>query len=126
MVFTIRSPGDIKSPAPPPVTSVRLARRRTLGDEHPDTLDSMINLALQRNEMGHAGAARPLALEAAAAARRMHGDGHEHTLVAISCLGAVQTSLREFGAARALHEEALEARRAHACGARRPRGARAA
>lgn len=38
--------------------------RRTLGDEHPDTLDSIANLALLLTEMGRYEAALPLSTEA--------------------------------------------------------------
>ena len=89
---------------------VLAVRRRTLGDEHADTLGSLTNLALQLNEMGRHTTALPLAREAVDIARRTLGAEHEHTLVAISCLAAVHTSFREFEAARPLHEEALEAR----------------
>ena len=85
---------------------VLAVRRRTLGDEHPDTIDSIINLALQYNEMGNCDSALPLGREAVGAARRTLGDEHEHTLVAISCLGAVHTSLRQFAEARTLEAEA--------------------
>ena len=84
---------------------VLAVRRRTL-DEHPDTIDSIINLALQYNEMGNCDSALPLGREAVGAARRTLGDEHEHTLVAISCLGAVHTSLRQFAEARTLEAEA--------------------
>ena len=40
-------------------------RRRVLGDEHPDTLDSITNLALQHMEMGDFAAALPLSEEVA-------------------------------------------------------------
>ena len=85
---------------------VLAVRRRTLGDEHPDTIDSIINLALQYNEMGNCDSALPLGREAVGAARRTLGDEHAHTLVAISCLGAVHTSLRQFAEARTLEAEA--------------------
>lgn len=39
-------------------------RRRTLGDEDPDTLDSITNLALHHLEMGNCHAALPLSIEA--------------------------------------------------------------
>ena len=90
---------------------VLAVRRRTLGTAHADTLDSMINLALQHNEMGSFEDALPLALEAADKARSTLGAEHEHTLVSLSCLGAVHNSLRDFAAARPLHEECLAARR---------------
>ena len=91
---------------------VLTVRRKTLGDVHPDTLDSIINLALQHNEMGNFESALPLSLEAVASAREQLGSTNEHTLVAISCLAAVHNSLRNFEQAKPLHEEALAARKA--------------
>ena len=93
---------------------VLAVRQRTLGDEHPDTLDSITNLGLQHNEMGDFASALPLGVEAVSAFRRTLGDGvaqSAEALYSISCLGAVHNSLRNYDAARPLLEEALEARR---------------
>ena len=57
---------------------VLTVRRKTLGDIHPDTLDSIINLALQHNEMGNFESALPLSLEAVASTREQLGSTNEH------------------------------------------------
>ncbi|KAL1528425.1 hypothetical protein AB1Y20_009773 [Prymnesium parvum] len=86
-------------------------RRRTLGDEHPHTLDSIANLALQHAEMGHYDAALPLSEEALGAMRRTLGDEHEHTLVSMAALGALHLHMGQFRAAWPLCVESLDARR---------------
>ena len=86
-------------------------RRRTLGDEDPQTLDSVTNLALQHTEMGNFAFALPLSEEAVAATRRTLGHGHEHSLVSIGSLAALHTSMGSYSLACPLHEEALAARR---------------
>lgn len=89
---------------------VLAVRRRTLGDEDPSTLDSLINLALQHLEMGAHEAALPLNEEAVAATRRTLGDEHEHTLVAVGSLAALHNSMGQYAQARPLHEEVLVGR----------------
>ena len=94
------------------MSDVLAVRRRTVGDDHPSTLDSMTNLALQvrpghsypftvfhclsprfcclqLSEMGRFADALPLCQEAVAAMRRTLGGEHEHTLVAIHSLAAL-------------------------------------
>ena len=89
---------------------VLAVRRRALGSEHPDTLDSITNLALQHTEMGDFEAALPLAAEAVAATRRTLGDDDLHTLVSIGSLAALHNRMGNGALARPLHEEALAAR----------------
>jgi tetratricopeptide (TPR) repeat protein len=60
------------------------ARRRTLGDEHPDTLASIYNLAVLLQDQGKLGEAEPLYLEALAARRRTFGKEHIDTLTSIT------------------------------------------
>ena len=50
------------------------ARRRILGEEHPDTLATMNNLALVLRDQGDIGAARQLLNEACQLARRVLGN----------------------------------------------------
>ena len=90
---------------------VLAVRRRMLGNEHPSTLESITNLALQHNEMGNYTTALPLSEEACAATRRTLGMAHEHTLVSITSLAALHNSLGNYREALPLHEEALEAKR---------------
>jgi tetratricopeptide (TPR) repeat protein len=86
-------------------------RRRKLGDEHPDTLDSITNLALHHSEMGNYEAALPLSEEAVAATRRTVGNTHEEAGHAIISLATVHSLMGNYTLARPLHEEALEMRR---------------
>lgn len=86
-------------------------RRQVCGDVHPDTLDSIANLALQHTEMGRYDAALPLNLEAVTAMRRVLGDEHEHTLVSLAALGATYLSMSRFAHALPLCREALDVRR---------------
>ena len=89
---------------------VLAVRRRTLGDEHPATLDSIANLALQHHEMGHYDLALPLSEDLVSVARRALGPEHETTLVAAVSLAALLSSMGEDARARPLHEAALAAR----------------
>lgn len=89
---------------------VLAVRRAQLGDEHPSTLDSVTNLALQHTEMGNFGAALPLSEEAVAATLRTLGPEHEHYLVSLGSLAALHNSMGNYRAARPLHEEALTTR----------------
>lgn len=86
-------------------------RRRALGDEHPSTLDSMTNLALQHTEMGDFQAALVLNAEAVDAMRRTLGEDHEHTLHAVGSMAALLNHMGSYEQARPLHEDVLEARR---------------
>jgi tetratricopeptide (TPR) repeat protein len=89
---------------------VLAVRRRTLGDAHPATLDSLANLALQHHEMGQYETALPLSEEATSSSRLILGAEHETTLVAMVSLAALLANMGEHARARSLHEEALDAR----------------
>ena len=88
-------------------------RRRMLGNEHPETLDSITNLALNYMEVGRYEAALPLSEEAVALTRgTLAGpDRVEGTAHAIGSLAAVLHLMGEPRRARQLHEEALQMRR---------------
>ncbi|KOO32786.1 sodium channel protein type 9 subunit alpha [Chrysochromulina tobinii] len=88
-------------------------RRRILGNEHPETLDSITNLALNYMEVGRYEAALPLSEEAVALTRgTLAGpDRVEGTAHAIGSLAAVLHLMGEPSRARQLHEEALQMRR---------------
>lgn len=53
-------------------------RRAALGDEHPDTLTSINNMAMLLQAQGKLDAAEPLLFEAASTARRVLGIDHPH------------------------------------------------
>ena len=64
------------------------AQRRTLGDEHPSTLDSIFNLALLLWAQGNTAEALDLFRQELDAARRVRGEAHPLT----------QSSLRNYTA----------------------------
>eukprot|EP00933_Yihiella_yeosuensis_P001199 TRINITY_DN101956_c0_g1_i1.p1 TRINITY_DN101956_c0_g1~~TRINITY_DN101956_c0_g1_i1.p1 ORF type:complete len:297 (-),score=59.82 TRINITY_DN101956_c0_g1_i1:304-1194(-) len=87
-------------------------RRNMLGDEHPDTLDSITNLALQHTEMGNYPVALKLSEEVVATMRAAEAeeDLDETFAHAIGCLAAVHNLMGNHELAKPLHEEALEMR----------------
>jgi Tetratricopeptide repeat len=76
---------------------VLAARRRTLGEEHPDTLTSMNSLALVLYGLGKLADARDLLAQTLAIRRRVLGEEHPDTLTSIDSLAHVQTHLDELG-----------------------------
>jgi len=87
------------------------AFRRVLGDEHPDTLTSMNNLAGTLGEQGDLASARALLEQVLAALRRVLGDEDPDTLTSISNLAATVYLQGDLAGARTLQEQALAARR---------------
>jgi len=88
------------------------ARRATLGDQHPKTLNSISNLGLLYSEQGKHDLAEQLYLEALGARRATLGDKHPHTLTSINNLGLLYTHQGKHQLAEPLCVEALGARRA--------------
>ena len=70
-------------------------RRSTLGEDHPDTLDSASNLALDLWEVGHYEQSRQLSEDTLTRERRILGAGHPHALRLAHDLAAALTSLDE-------------------------------
>jgi hypothetical protein len=70
-------------------------RRRVLGDDHPDTLMSMNNLAEARRAIGDLQGAHDLHEQTMAGFRRVLGDDHPNTLTSMSNLAAVRRELDE-------------------------------
>jgi tetratricopeptide (TPR) repeat protein len=85
--------------------------RRTLGDDHPNTLALMNNLATTRLALGDLQGARDLQEEALATERRVLGDDHPKTLVLMNNLAITRRTLGDLQGARALFVETLTARR---------------
>jgi hypothetical protein len=83
-------------------------RRRKLGDDHPDTLDAITNLALLHTEMGCYEEALPLSMEVVASIRQTVGSETEEAAHAIRSLAAVRTLMGDYDLAKPLHEEVLE------------------
>ena len=87
------------------------ARRRTLGNEHPDTLLSTNGLANLLEAQGKLGEAEPLFLDALAARRRNLGNEHPDTLRFINSLATLLKTQGKLGEAELLYVEALAASR---------------
>jgi tetratricopeptide (TPR) repeat protein len=86
-------------------------RRRVLGDDHPDTLSSMNNLAVDRRILGDLQGARDLHEQALAALSRVLGDDHPDTLSSINNLALTIQALGDLQGARDRLEQALAGRR---------------
>ena len=85
--------------------------RRVLGEEHPDTLSSMNNLAETLRALGDSGGARELHEQCLEVSRRVLGEEHPDTLMSMNNLASTLWALGDSGGARELHEQCLEVRR---------------
>jgi tetratricopeptide (TPR) repeat protein len=85
--------------------------RRVLGDDHPDTLLSMSNLATSRRALGDLQGAHDLHEQTLAANRRVLGDDHPDTLTSMNNLAETRLALGDLQGAHDLHEQTLTARR---------------
>jgi hypothetical protein len=72
-------------------------RRRVLGEDHPDTLTSMNNLAETLRSQGDLGAARGLQEQVLTMRRRVLGEDHPDTLTSINNLAATLRSQGDLG-----------------------------
>src|SRR6266508_3164222 len=81
--------------------------RRVLGDDHPNTLNSMNNLAETRRALGDLQGARDLHEQALAGRRRVLGDDHPNTLTSMNNLALTRRALGDLQDARQLHEQTL-------------------
>ena len=86
-------------------------RRRVLGEDHPDTLASASNLAVDLRDLGEDQAARELDEDTLARRRRVLGEDHPDTLTSASNLAIDLRNLGEYQAARDLDEDTLARRR---------------
>ena len=82
-----------------------------LGEDHPDTLISASNLAVDLTSLGEHQAARELDEDTLARRRRVLGEDHPDTLISASNLAASLASLGDHRAARELNEDTLARRR---------------
>ena len=99
---------------PKPATWTRTpwtARRRVLGEDHPDTLASANNLAVDLRDLGEVQAARDLDQDTLDRRRRVLGEDHPDTLASASNLAADLRELGEVQAARDLDQDTLDRRR---------------
>jgi non-specific serine/threonine protein kinase/serine/threonine-protein kinase len=86
-------------------------RRRHLGDDHPDTLASITDMATHYLYAGKLDQAEPFCREALERTRRVLGDDHPETLNALDNMGSILQERGELAEAEAYYREALEGRR---------------
>ena len=91
------------------LTDVLEARERTLGAEHPSTLDSVNNLAICLKNMGQLKDAEVLHRRALEAHERTLGAGHPDTLGSVNNLAVCLRAMGQLKDAEALYRRALEA-----------------
>src|SRR5713101_1206540 len=82
-------------------------RQRVLGPEHPDTLTSMNDLALDLDDSGHYAEAEKLEREALDISRRVLGPEHPDTLMLMSNLGNTLWQEGHYREAEKLNRETL-------------------
>jgi tetratricopeptide (TPR) repeat protein len=85
--------------------------RRRLGDEHPDTLGAMNNLAETLWAQGDSAGARALYERALSTCRRRLGDEHPNTLTLLNNLAATLREHGDVASALTVHRNVLDARR---------------
>jgi len=85
--------------------------RRTLGDTHPSTLNSINHMAVFLKERGKYTEAEPLYVEALEGNRRTLGDTHPSTLNIISHMALFLNARGKYAEAEPLYVEALECSR---------------
>ncbi|KAH8796794.1 hypothetical protein DL96DRAFT_1721824 [Flagelloscypha sp. PMI_526] len=85
--------------------------RAALGDDHPDTLAHMNNLALTYLHLGQYQEARELYEQALKLCRQILGDEHPDTLTSMNNLALTYLHLGQYQDAQELHEQALKLRR---------------
>jgi tetratricopeptide (TPR) repeat protein len=84
------------------------SRRRLLGDEHPDTLNSLINMGTVLSRQNKFPEAEPYLREALRTSRRVLGDDHPDTLTALHNLGTVMRGEGKLEDARTYLRESYE------------------
>ena len=85
--------------------------RRILGEEHPDTLASMSDLAIIYRVQGRTGEAAALQEEVLQKRRRILGEEHPDTLRSMNNLANTYSDQGRTAEAAALHEEVLQKQR---------------
>ncbi len=86
-------------------------RQERLGDDAPETLDSLDDLAVLLRDQGRYGDALPVAEQTLAARTRVLGSSHQDTLASANTLALVYTSLGRLEEAEQLYEDTLAAQR---------------
>src|SRR2546423_2847370 len=86
-------------------------RKRVSGEEHPDTILAMGNLARTYADMGETIRARDLQEQALELRKRVSGEEHPSTIVAMSNLASTYAEMGRNIQARNLKEQVLELRK---------------
>ena len=97
--------------AEPQLEAALETRKRVLGDEHPDTLSSMNNLAVLYWNQGRYDEAEPLYLETLETRKRVLGDDHPDTLSSMNNLADPVLEPGPLRRGRAAPPETLETRK---------------
>jgi tetratricopeptide (TPR) repeat protein len=85
------------------------ARKRVLGEDHPDTLSSMNNLAETLRDLGELEGACRLHEQALSGFKRVFGEDHSDTLTSMNNLASTLRVLGDLKRACELHKQALAA-----------------
>ncbi|KAJ7913204.1 hypothetical protein B0H13DRAFT_2471036, partial [Mycena leptocephala] len=83
-------------------------RKQVLGDDHPDTLGSMGNLASIYHNLREFHKAQELGVEVLEKSKQLLGDDHPYTLQAMANLAMIYRTLQEFHKAEELGSVVLE------------------
>ena len=87
------------------------ARRRLLGEEHPDVVASLVHRAELHHSKGELAAAEGLYREALERRRRLYGAQHAEVAAGLNSLGVLLKDKGDYAAAEAPLREALDLRR---------------
>ncbi|CAE6347231.1 unnamed protein product [Rhizoctonia solani] len=90
---------------------IEKTHKKVLGDEHPDTLTSMNNLANTYSDLGRFEDARALHTQVLDTRKRVLGSDHPDTLTSMNNLANTYYFLGRFEDARALHTQVLDTRK---------------
>jgi tetratricopeptide (TPR) repeat protein len=85
--------------------------RKVLGEEHPDTANSLNNLGGLLQNMGDYTGARPYYEQALAIRKKVLGEEHPDTATSLNNLGELLQALGDYVGARPYYEQALAIRR---------------
>ena len=94
--------------AEPHLERARLLRRRELGEEHPDTLASMSNLAILYMDQGRLEEAEPMMRETLEIMTRVLGEEHPSTLNVMNNLASLYMNQGRFEEAEPMMRATLE------------------
>jgi len=88
--------------------STLATRRRVLGEENPETIQSIANMSVLLRELGRLAEAEPYHREALEKSRRILGEEDFDTVIAISNMGSLLRAKGELSEAEPYYREALE------------------